>query len=99
GDAWDAAVRYWRTLASDEGAQFDNEVTIGCSSLQPQVTWGTSHQHGTLIDGVVPPPPDSSAERALGYMRLEPGTRLAGLPIDVASIRSRPHAPASHARV
>src|SRR5688572_12413932 len=47
GEAWDAAVRHWRSLPTDEGALFDREVTIECSSLQPQVTWGTSPQHVT----------------------------------------------------
>ena len=88
GAAWDAAVRHWRTLPSDEGAQFDLEVTIDCDRLAPQVTWGTSPQHAVPIDGVVPAPADSSAERAQGYMRVQPGTRLAGLPIDVAYIGS-----------
>jgi 3-isopropylmalate/(R)-2-methylmalate dehydratase large subunit len=95
GAAWDAAVSYWRTLPSDAGAAFDREVTIDCDSLLPQVTWGTSPQQVTSIEGRVPDPSEAAdseartlAERALGYMRLEPGTPLAGLPIDVAYIGS-----------
>jgi 3-isopropylmalate/(R)-2-methylmalate dehydratase large subunit len=85
GAQWDAAVKYWRSLPSDEGARFDREITIDCDALQPQVTWGISPQHVTSIDGRVP---DDADARALGYMRLEPGTALAGLPIDVAYIGS-----------
>jgi 3-isopropylmalate/(R)-2-methylmalate dehydratase large subunit len=95
GAAWDAAAAYWRTLASDPGAGFDREVRIDCDTLKPQVTWGISPQQVTSIDGCVPDPmhaQDSEArtlgERALGYMHLQPGTPLAGLPIDVAYIGS-----------
>ena len=88
GAAWDAAVAYWRGLPSDAGARFDREVTVDCDSLLPQVTWGTSPQQVTSIDGAVPRPADSNDEKALGYMRLEPGTPLAGLAIDVAYIGS-----------
>ena len=88
GAAWDAAVKYWRTLATDEGARFDREVTVDCDALVPQVTWGTSPQQVADIAGAVPRPADSNDEKALGYMRLEPGTPLEGLAIDVAYIGS-----------
>jgi 3-isopropylmalate/(R)-2-methylmalate dehydratase large subunit len=95
GAAWDAAVAYWRTLPTDAGAGFDREVAVDCDTLLPQVTWGISPQQVTSIEGRVPDPadaPDSEArtlgERALDYMRLTPGTPLAGLPIDVAYIGS-----------
>ena len=95
GAQWDEAVAYWRALPTDEGATFDREVSIDCAGLEPQVTWGTSPQQVTSIGGRVPDPLDapdtearSLAERALGYMKLEPGTPLAGLPIDVAYIGS-----------
>ena len=95
GAAWDAALAYWRTLASDAGAAFDHEVTIDCSTLSPQVTWGTSPQHVVSIDGRVPEPIEAGdteaqglAERALRYMDLVPGTPLLGLPIEVAYVGS-----------
>ena len=95
GAAWDDAVAYWRSLPTDPGAAFDREVTIDCSTLEPQVTWGISPQQVTSIEGRVPDPADAQdseartlAERALGYMQLEPGTALRGLPIDVAYIGS-----------
>lgn len=95
GAAWDEAVRYWRTLPSDDGAAFDREVMVDCDRLEPQVTWGISPQQVTSIDGRVPDPSEAQdseartlAERALGYMALEPGRPLRGLPIDVAYIGS-----------
>jgi 3-isopropylmalate/(R)-2-methylmalate dehydratase large subunit len=88
GAAWDAAAAYWRRLPTDAGARFDREVTVDCDALLPQVTWGTSPQQVTSILGTVPRPADANDEKALGYMRLEPGTPLAGLAIDVAYIGS-----------
>jgi 3-isopropylmalate/(R)-2-methylmalate dehydratase large subunit len=93
GAAWDRAVEYWRSLPTDAGATFDRELTIDCSTLQPQVTWGTSPQHVINIDGTVPAPQDFSdagartlVERALEYQRLQPGMSIAGMPVDVAYI-------------
>lgn len=93
GANWDRAVEHWRSLPSDAGASFDRELTIECSSLQPQVTWGTSPQHVISIDARVPAPEDFSdpgartlVERALEYQRLLPGTAIAGVPVDVAYI-------------
>jgi 3-isopropylmalate/(R)-2-methylmalate dehydratase large subunit len=92
---WDQALAHWRTLATDADARFDKELEVDCSQLVPQVTWGTSPQHGGGIDGVVPDPATEtdpnrrqSAERALQYIGLEPGTPLAGLPIGAAFIGS-----------
>lgn len=89
------AIAYWRTLPSDPGAVFDREITLDCSTLAPQVTWGTSPQHETGIDGTVPDPADEpdanrrqAMERALAYMALEPGTRLDQVPIQAAFIGS-----------
>ncbi|MBV6416549.1 MAG: 3-isopropylmalate dehydratase large subunit [Steroidobacteraceae bacterium] len=95
GEAWDKAIAHWRTLRSDDGALFDKDLTLDCASLAPQVTWGTSPQHETGIDSVVPDPAlqadanrRQSMERALEYMGLQPGTRLQGLPIQGAFIGS-----------
>src|SRR5438067_10999128 len=41
GAQWDAAMAYWRTLKSDDGADFDRDVVLDCSTLEPQITWGT----------------------------------------------------------
>jgi len=95
GELWDRAVEHWRTLPTDDGAVFDREIVIDCADVIPTITWGTSPQHATGIDGTVPDPADEpdenrrqSMERALDYMDLEPGTPLEGVPIDSAFIGS-----------
>jgi 3-isopropylmalate/(R)-2-methylmalate dehydratase large subunit len=106
GAAWDRAVGYWRTLATDPGARFDKEVTIDCSEIRPTVTWGTSPQQAVGIDGRIPDPASAQdegarglIERALDYARLKPGTPIEGVPIDVAYIGSCTNARLSDLRV
>jgi 3-isopropylmalate/(R)-2-methylmalate dehydratase large subunit len=83
GAIWDRAVRYWRTLVSDEGAVFDRTIVIRAADVRPMVTWGTSPDMVVPIDGSVPDPlaqPDpvrrSDWQRALHYMGLVPGTPM-----------------------
>jgi 3-isopropylmalate/(R)-2-methylmalate dehydratase large subunit len=93
--AWETAVEYWKTLKTDEGAAFDEEVVMDASEIQPQVTWGTSPEDVTSIDGKVPNPADepdenrrSKMERSLEYMGLEPGTLMKDILISTAFIGS-----------
>ena len=95
GDAWDAAVADWRTLATDEGATFDKEVVIDAASLRPHVTWGTNPGQVTTIDGSVPSPDDfadpttrETVTRALEYMALEAGTHMRDIAVDAVFIGS-----------
>lgn len=89
GADWDRAVEAWRTLASDSDATFDTELEFDAAEVAPMVSWGTSPQFCVPIDGVVPDPgSEESRARALAYMDLAPGTKLAGLPIDAAFIGS-----------
>jgi 3-isopropylmalate/(R)-2-methylmalate dehydratase large subunit len=94
GAEWDRALRHWRTLASDEGACFDREVTLDCATLEPQITWGTDPTQVVGISGRVPDPAAldpgrrAAAASAFGYMDLTPGTPLLGLPIDRVFIGS-----------
>jgi 3-isopropylmalate/(R)-2-methylmalate dehydratase large subunit len=106
GAAWERAVDHWRTLRTDDGAVFDREVRIDCTALAPQVSWGTSPQQVIGIDQAVPDPaaavdPEARelAQKALAYMRLSPGVRLDGVPIDVAYIGSCTNARLSDLRV
>ncbi len=92
---WEQAVAHWRTLKTDDNARFDKEITINCSNIVPQITWGTSPMHETGIDQRVPypaiesdPAKRAAIERALEYMDLSPGTPLEGVPIDAAFIGS-----------
>jgi 3-isopropylmalate/(R)-2-methylmalate dehydratase large subunit len=94
-DQWDRAAAYWRTLVSDEGARFDTMVNLDAAALAPQVTWGTSPEMVTSIEGRVPDPDrekESSRregmERALAYMGLEPNTPIAEIRIDKVFIGS-----------
>ena len=95
GAAWEAALDRWRTLRSDDDASFDREVEVYADELVPQVTWGTTPGMVAPITGRVPDPaefPDeasrASAERALAYMALEPGTPLEEIAIDRVFIGS-----------
>ena len=95
GADWDKAVAYWRTLVSDEGAQFDTVVELDASKLKPQVTWGTSPEMVTTVDGEVPDPALESnlvrregMERALAYMDLKPKTSMKAIKLDRVFIGS-----------
>ncbi len=94
-EQWDAAVAYWRTLVSDEGAEFDRVVVLDAAEIQPQVTWGTSPEMVTTIDGAVPSPDDfadpvkrEGVARALQYMGLTPRTPMSEIAIDKVFIGS-----------
>ncbi len=89
GAMWDAAEAYWRTLVSDADAQFDAELRINAAEVVPQVSWGTSPEMVTGVDGVVPDPEDFSdpvqregAAHALKYMDLTPGTPIQEIRLD-----------------
>ncbi len=94
GAQWDRALAYWRTLRSDDEATFDREVVLDCTSLEPQITWGTDPSQVVGISGRVPdaaavdPSRRAAAESAFAYMGLEPGTALAGLPVNRVFIGS-----------
>jgi len=95
GADWDAAVAYWKTLHSDPGARFDKVVEIDAAALAPQVTWGTSPEMVTSIDGSVPDPAQEAdpvrregIERALKYMGLAPNTPIGQIKIDKVFIGS-----------
>ena len=95
GAAWDAALKYWETLHTDEGAHFDRVVKLDAAKLPPIVSWGTSPEDVVSIAGVVPDPADvadenkrASMARALDYMGLAPGTKMTDIPLDVIWIGS-----------
>lgn len=95
GADWDAAVEYWKTLPTDEGAKFDAEVFLDANTLDPFVTWGTNPGQGVSLLDVVPSPDDFSdpndkaaAERALEYMDLTPGTKMKDIRVDTVFLGS-----------
>ncbi|MEO0060620.1 MAG: hypothetical protein RL343_238 [Actinomycetota bacterium] len=95
GADWDAAVEYWKTLPTDDGAKFDEEVFLDANTLDPFVTWGTNPGQGVSLLDVVPNPADiadpnekAAAERALEYMDLTPGTKMKDIKVDTVFLGS-----------
>jgi 3-isopropylmalate/(R)-2-methylmalate dehydratase large subunit len=95
GADWDAAVAAWRELRTDDDAVFDAEVHIDADALTPFVTWGTNPGQGLPLGESVPDPAAIvdegervSAERALAYMGLEPGTPLREVAVDTVFVGS-----------
>ncbi|NBW44545.1 MAG: 3-isopropylmalate dehydratase large subunit [Betaproteobacteria bacterium] len=95
GAEWDRAVALWRGLVSDDDARFDAEVLLDAATIKPQVTWGTSPEMVTTIDGRVPDPDREKDagrregyERALQYMGLVPNTPITDIRIDRVFIGS-----------
>jgi 3-isopropylmalate/(R)-2-methylmalate dehydratase large subunit len=95
GAAWDQALDYWRTLLSDDEAEFDAVVEIDAAALEPHVTWGTSPGMVLPVTGCVPDPNTAESEadrratgRALEYMALTPGTKIEDIHIDRVFIGS-----------
>ncbi|MEW2508469.1 3-isopropylmalate dehydratase large subunit [Amycolatopsis sp. CA-161197] len=95
GADWDAAVAAWRELRTDEGAEFDAEVHLDADELTPFVTWGTNPGQGLPLGASVPDPAQivdenerASAEKALSYMDLTPGTPLREIAVDTVFLGS-----------
>jgi 3-isopropylmalate/(R)-2-methylmalate dehydratase large subunit len=95
GAAWERALDDWRSLVTDEGAEFDHEIRIDASTLKPAVTWGTNPAQSVSIDDTVPDPASfgtqaqrESAQRALTYMGLQAGTAIRDISVDTVFIGS-----------
>jgi 3-isopropylmalate/(R)-2-methylmalate dehydratase large subunit len=95
GADWDAAVAHWKTLVTDEDAEFDKELVLDASTMTPFVTWGTNPGQGVPLGGSVPLPEQYddeqdriAAEKALQYMGLEAGTPMREVKVDTVFIGS-----------
>ncbi len=95
GAEWDAAVAYWRSLATDAGAQYDKTIIIDAADIVPNVTWGTSPEDVVPITGVVPDPmsfadpsKQVAAQKSLDYMGLVPGQKMADVAVQNVFIGS-----------
>jgi 3-isopropylmalate/(R)-2-methylmalate dehydratase large subunit len=95
GALWDKAAAYWRTLVSDPDAKFDKVITMKAEDIVPQVTWGTSPEMVTSVDGKVPDPEKEANPvkregyaRALKYMDLKPNTPIRDIKLDKVFIGS-----------
>ena len=93
-ETWDRAVAWWRSLASNDDAIFDDEIRFDAASIAPTVTWGITPGQGIGVDERVPiseqldPADRPIAEEAYRYMDLAPGQPIEGVPIDVCFIGS-----------
>ena len=92
---WEKAVKFWKKLPSDPDSKYDKEVKIKASSIEPQVTWGTSPQDVAPINGYVPDPKNTKDEnkkkailRSLDYMGLKPNQKIRDIKIDRVFIGS-----------
>jgi 3-isopropylmalate/(R)-2-methylmalate dehydratase large subunit len=95
GADWDAAVAHWKTLVSDEDAEYDAEIVLDAAEMAPFVTWGTNPGQGVPLSGSVPQPEDFddpqdriAAEKALEYMALEAGTPMRDVDVDTVFVGS-----------
>ncbi len=95
GDDWEAALAYWKSLPSDENAEFDTIIELQAPDIAPQVSWGTSPEQVAPVNAVVPAPAsfddDNKAlacKSALNYMGLEGGTPITDIKINYAFIGS-----------
>ena len=95
GATWEAALNYWKTLKSDEGAVYDAEIVLDASTLEPQITWGTSPEDVIPVTGLVPDPAKiadegkrRAVERSLDYMGLTAGQKATDVAVDVVFIGS-----------
>ena len=92
---WDRAVKFWEDLPSDKNARYDKEVVINANTIEPQVTWGTSPQDVTSINGFIPDPDKikdlnrkNAIKRSLDYMGLKPNQKIKDIKIDRVFIGS-----------
>ncbi|AIY00901.1 isopropylmalate isomerase large subunit [Arthrobacter sp. PAMC 25486] len=95
GADWDGAVEYWKSLTTEDDAEFDAEVFLDANTLEPFVTWGTNPGQGVSLSDTVPFPEDfgdenakAAAERALTYMDLEAGTPMKDIRVDTVFLGS-----------
>jgi 3-isopropylmalate/(R)-2-methylmalate dehydratase large subunit len=95
GEAFERAVAWWRSMASDPGASYDDVVELPGPGIPPSVTWGINPGQNSGVDERIPDPATAPDEQsaaaiaeALEYMDLRPGQKIAGTPIDVAFIGS-----------
>jgi 3-isopropylmalate/(R)-2-methylmalate dehydratase large subunit len=95
GAEWDAAVEAWRSLVTDEDAEYDAEIVLDASTMTPFVTWGTNPGQGVPLDGAVPRPEDFddatdkiATEKALQYMGLRAGTPMRDIKVDTVFVGS-----------
>lgn len=94
GEKWDKALVYWKSLPTDEGAQFDKDIAFDAADIEPMITYGTNPGMGLGITESIPSL-DSIDEagrisfvKSLDYMGFKPGDKMIGKPIDYVFLGS-----------
>jgi 3-isopropylmalate/(R)-2-methylmalate dehydratase large subunit len=89
GADWDAAVAWWKTLPTDQGARYDRVVILDAAEIAPNVTWGTSPEDVVPVTGIVPDPESfadaskrEAAQKSLDYMGLSAGQRMQDVAVE-----------------
>ncbi|MBK19717.1 MAG: 3-isopropylmalate dehydratase large subunit [Rhodospirillaceae bacterium] len=92
---WSAAEDYWRSLTSDDDAEFDNEATLAAKDIQPMVTWGTSPEDVLPVCSSLPDPQaeidpkrQAAMQRKMEYMGLHAGQAIEDIKVDRVFIGS-----------
>jgi 3-isopropylmalate/(R)-2-methylmalate dehydratase large subunit len=94
GEAWDKALDYWKSVASDADAHYDDVLEIDAAEIEPFVTWGITPAQSVFVSQDIPAldqfdeADQMVVNEAYEYMSLEAGQPIAGLNIDVAFIGS-----------
>ena len=91
---FERAVDWWKSMASDSDAHYDDVFELDGSALEPTVTWGITPGQGVYVSEKIPALRDlrdderDVAAEAYEYMDFDAGSPIAGTPIDVAFIGS-----------
>ncbi|MDR6922509.1 3-isopropylmalate/(R)-2-methylmalate dehydratase large subunit [Chryseobacterium sp. 2987] len=88
GEEWEAELAYWKTLKTDEGAVFDQELSFEASEIHPMITYGTNPGMGISVNEVIPAPQNESEEKALRYMGLNAGQTVSDIKVNYVFIGS-----------
>ena len=88
GADYDKALEYWKSIASDSDAQYDDIIDIDVSTIEPMITWGITPEMAINIDENVPQPTTPLMQEALDYIKVDAGKSMIGFPVHVAFIGS-----------
>ena len=94
GEAFDRAVEFWKNIASDDDAEYDDVYELDAASIEPMVTWGITPGQGIPVSGTMPVVADLDVDKqevtrkAYEHMMFDEGQPIAGRKIDVAFVGS-----------
>ena len=95
GEDFTAAVEYWKSLRTDQGAEFDQVISLHSDNIIPKVTWGTSPEQVVSIDSIVPNPDKETdlvkadaIRRAIDYMGLQAEQNITDIKVNTVFIGS-----------